>query len=431
MDYKVASISGRYGSTVFWLFLLLMLAKFNIYIGFALKPYMLFCILFFMFHIGSFYFQRLYLFEMGMLIFYLMYSFTGAFSLYPASSARIIFGIILYVSCYFIVKNIIEKFETDAVHSAVANVGIIFNSVSLALYFAGLKSVQFMFEGERVSEFGVMVDRHYPRLIGLVQDPNFFVFYNTIFFCYYLSNFQSSKNKVGLGLTILTNLLTFSRGGLLVVVCLVVLNIFLNNPLKKLKLLLGLTASLAVAGYIAITVMKFDVYSILQSRINDFSEDGGSGRFTLWGRAWEYFNTNILVGIGAFNFSDYNMFENGDPLTAHNTYLDILAESGLIGIVTYLLFLLLVFIKLLNSRIHKKNPYLFLTFLGLVLQMAFLSVIINDMFFMYIAILSAYLHKEYHKKHVHVVKELEIQAGKKDNSLKGAAAYYERVNFNR
>jgi O-antigen ligase len=431
MDHK--GQPQKYGKTVFWLFMLVMLAKFNIYIGFALKPYMVFCILFFIVHIGSFYFQRLHLFEAAMLLFYLMYSFTGAFALYPGSSARIILGILLYICCYLIMRYIIGKTNDVSIKNAIANVGILFNSASLILYVIGLKSVSFVFDGDRISQYGVMVDRNYPRLIGLLQDPNFFVFYNTLFFCYYLSNFEWKKNKIGLMLCILTNILTFSRGGLLVILFLFIINLFLTNSFNKLKMIVSLSFSFLVVGYVAIYVMKFDFISILQSRLDDTSEDGGSGRLTLWGRAWDYFNSDILVGIGAFNFSDYNLFENGDPLTAHNTYLDILAESGLVGFISYSLFILLVFIKIIQMNIHRKNPYLFLTFLGFVLQMGFLSVIINDIFFLYLAILSAYLHHLYANERDRV-NHHSFKAQRADATghlSKEGVAFYERITVNR
>lgn len=170
--------------------------------------------------------------------------------------------------------------------------------------------------------------------------------------------------------------------------------ILLNNPLKQLKLLAGLAGSLFVAVYIAIVYMKFDIFDILGSRIEDFSQDGGSGRLELWGRAWDYFTTHMFFGIGAFNFADYNFFQYGDNLEVHNTFLDILSESGLVGISCFCLFILLVFIQLIKSSVRKNNPYLLLTFLGMILQMGFLSIIINDMFFMYLAILTTYLNNE-------------------------------------
>jgi len=334
------------------------------------------------------------MFEVAMLLFYLMYSFTGAFSLYPASSIRIFIGIVLYISCYFIIKSIIASSKDLVIERAISDVGILFNLASLVLYFIGLKSVGFVFDGDRIYEFGVMLDRDYPRLIGLIQDPNFFVFYNTLFFCYYLCNSNTLKNKLGLTLCLITNLLTFSRGGLLIMAFLFFIYILKDNPLKRIKLLVGITAALSVSLYIAIVHLKFDIYGILASRIEDLSSDGGSGRLELWGRAWDFFASHKIVGIGAFNFPAYNSFQFGDTLQVHNTFLEILSESGLLGISCFFLFIILVFVQLIQSRTLKNKPYLFFTFIGVILQMGFLSVIINDMFFLYLAILSTYLHNE-------------------------------------
>jgi O-antigen ligase len=391
MALNITSNSRSKSSTIFVLFLLVTLAKYNIYMGFALKPYMIFSILYLMIHIGSFYFYRLQLFEVAMLLFYAMYSLTGAFALHPDSSLRIILGIMLYLTCYFIMKSIIGKTERTVMESAISNVGIIFNSASLLLYFVGLKSVGFVFEGDRIYQYGMMLDRDYPRLIGVLEDPNYYVFYNTLFFSYYLCNMKSWKNKGGLILCILTNLLTFSRGGLLVMTILLIIYILLNNPLKQLRLILGLVIAFSLTAYVSVAHMKFNLLGMLESRVEDVSQDKGSGRLELWSRAWEYFESNIFVGLGAYNFTDYNAFDYGNVHPVHNTFLDVLSESGLLGITCYLMFILLVFFQLIQSKIYKHSPYLFVTFLGLVLQMGFLSIIINDMFFMYIAILSTYI----------------------------------------
>jgi O-antigen ligase len=392
MDDQLNPISQKYNFTIFFLFLLVTLANYYIYVGFAIKPYMTFLILFLLLNIGSFYFQRLQLLEVAMLLFYLMYSFTGAFALYPASSIRIICGIFLYISCYFIMKSVIGNAKDSVIERAISDVGIFFNIASITLYFIGLQSLGFAFEGDRIYKFGVLLDRDYPRLIGLLQDPNFFVLYNTIFFSYYLCNSKSWKNKFGLILCLLSNILTFSRGGLLVIGFILVMYILIKNPVKQLKLLLGIVASSFAAFYIGTVYMKFDIYGILQSRIEDFSQDGGSGRIELWGRAWDYFTSHKFLGIGAFNFADYNFFQYGDNLEVHNTFLDILSESGLLGMTFFLFFIIMVFVQLIQSKTHRNKPYLLLTFMGMMLQMGFLSVIINDMFFMYIAILTTYLN---------------------------------------
>lgn len=412
--------------SLFLFFFLVTLGKYNIYIGFALKPYMIFLLLFFMVHIGTFYFQRLHLFEVAMLLFYLVYSYSGAFALYPASSIRIILGISLYISSYFMMKSIIGNSSLKLVEKILANVGILFNIMSLGLYVYGLKSMNFIFEGDSVFQYGVMLDRNYPRLIGLVQDPNFFVFYNTLFFTYFLCHATSLRNRVGLLLCILTNILTFSRGGLLAIILVFCLYIVMNDPLKKLKLVVNLVISLIVVTTIAVVLLKFDLFSILESRILDFSNDGGSGRFALWMRAWDYFSSHMIFGIGAFNFSDYNFFQYADTLTVHNTFLDILSESGLLGLFFYLLFIFLVLVQLIHQRVHKEKPYLFLAFIGYMLQMMSLSIIINDMFFLYMGILATYFHKkqvEYSnqlpKKASSIVVPLQVRANEVSSKCKG------------
>ena len=379
---------------VFFLFLLVTLANYNVYIGFALKPYMVFSILYLIVCIGVFRFVRFHLFEVAMVVFYLMYSLSGAFSIYPESSLRILVGIIIYLFCYLVMKSIIGQASERVILKSISMVGIFFNAMSLLLYFIGLKTVGFVLQGDRVYQYGLMLDRDYPRLIGLLQDPNFFVFYNTLFFAFYLTNAKGWMNKIGLLLVVVTNLLTFSRGGLMVMIALFLLYMILNHPMKQLKMIIALTLSVTLGAYISIVYFKFQIFDILTSRMKDFTEDGGSGRLDLWGRAWNYFTEHPFFGIGAFNFSDYNWHEYQDTLTVHNTYLDILSESGLLGIFCYLLFILLVLYQLIEYKVYKKRPYLFLTFVGLVLQMGFLSVIINDMFFLYLAVLSTYMTKQ-------------------------------------
>ncbi|MEC3883970.1 O-antigen ligase family protein [Halobacillus sp. HZG1] len=398
MDLQKPMAHKRNG-TVFFLFLLITLANYGVQIGFSLKPYMIFSLLYFVIFISQFRFYQLQLYEVAMLAFYLIYSFTGAFSLYPASSIRIMAGALIYLACYMVMKSILAGVHQSVIDKSIGYVGLIFNASSLLLYVIGLKSVGYFFdtEGIRISEFGLMIDRNYPRLIGLLQDPNFFVFYNTVFFAYYLCNSKGWLNKAGLILCIVTNILTFSRGGLLVMVVLFLLYGMLNHPFKQLKMTMGVILSVAFACYIAVVYLKFDLISILESRMNDFTSDGGSGRIELWGRAWEYFETHKIVGIGAFNFADYNAFKYGDNLSVHNTFLDVLAEAGLLGIFFYLLFLSLVVYQLYQRKIYKHKPYLFLTVIGMVLQMGFLSVIINDIFFMVLAILSTYLNQRKRK----------------------------------
>ncbi|MFK2826713.1 O-antigen ligase family protein [Bacillus sp. B190/17] len=318
--------------------------------------------------------------------------------MYPLASIRITLGIVLLLFCYFILKSILSQYSEHAIQKAIAEAGLLFNAVSLVLYVIGLKSLASQEQGEMISSYGVLLDREYPRLIGLLEDPNLYIFYNTLFIAYFLTNMKSWRNKAGFLLCLVTSILTFSRGGLLAMILMVLLYLVISSPATRWKTLVTIGGVCSAAGYMTASIMKFDIGQMLEARIEDFSSDGGSGRFELWSRAWEYFLSNPLMGIGADNFIEYNKVYYGEGLYTHNTFLQILSESGLLGFSLYFTFLLLVVIQLMNRRLMKEKPYLFLSFIAFFLQIMSLSLIINEVFFLYLAILSAILQKEERKQ---------------------------------
>ncbi|MCM3717691.1 O-antigen ligase family protein [Fictibacillus phosphorivorans] len=379
---------------LFLLILLVPLGKYSIDFGFALKPYMLFLVIFFIIHLSSMQFQRLQLFECGLLLFYIAYCLSGVFALYGSASLRIICGIALYLVCYFLMKRLLGSAKESLIENAISYAGILFNIGNLVFYFLGLKKLNFIMQGDGIYSVGVFMDREYPRLIGLTADPNYLVFYNTIFFTYFLCNLNVKRNRIGLILCILASLLTFSRGGLAAYILIFLLYIaILNNPIKQVKLLIGAFLSVTITLYIAVTFFRLDIYSVIESRMQDFSSDGGSGRFELWSRAWGYFMESPWIGVGASNFLPYNQYQFGDSLQVHNTFLEILSESGALGLFCFSLFLLFVVVQLFQHRVHRTKPYLFLAFFGFIMQMVSLSVIINDLFFMYLALLAVHFHE--------------------------------------
>lgn len=379
------------------LFLLLftfMLSNYNVYIGFYLKPYMIFLCIFLLFHLSSFSFQKMYSYEIVLILFYLFYVFTGAFSAYPFASIRMMAGIALLIGFYFILKFVLKMYSNFAIQEAIAKSGLLFNAVSLLLYIAGIKKTGLQMTEEMSVSYGVLFDRDYPRLVGLLQDPNLFVFYNSIFFAYFLTNMTTVRNKIGFTLCILTTVLTFSRGGILAMLLIIMIYIVISNSSERWRTMTTIGVIFIPAVYFAIFIMKIDVGALLVGRIEDFSNDGGSGRFELWGRAWEYFLAHPVMGIGADNFIEYNNVHYGENLYTHNTLLQILTESGLLGFVMYFIFLLLVFVQLLKRRLMKHHTYLLLIFIAFLLQIMSLSLIIHEVFILYLAILSITLQRE-------------------------------------
>jgi O-antigen ligase len=410
MRHPDTSNLPRSSLMLFILLFSVMLGKYHVYIGFAFKPYMMYVGILVLLLAASFRFQKLQVFEVMLLFFYLVYVFSGAFSLYASSSLRAMLGIILYVLFYILMKGILGMFQKRELENGIANAGLLFNGGSLLLYVWGLKSNGFSLLGDGVIRYGAWFDRDYPRLIGMIEDPNYFVFYNTLFFTFYLCNRDSRKNNIGLFLCLITSILTFSRGGLLILLVIFMVYFFLNKPANQWRLFLSTCFFLSIAGVVSY-ILGFRVLDILQNRFQDFSNDGGSGRIELWGRAWDFFTSNPLFGIGASNFADYNAFEYGDELVVHNTFLEILTESGLIGLLIYVLFVFTVLFQIFKANFHMRHPFLFLTFLGFIFQMMFLSLIFNDMFLLFLAILSTYCSYgreiDLNNQSVHMIKEAE------------------------
>ncbi|MFB7641511.1 O-antigen ligase family protein, partial [Peribacillus butanolivorans] len=303
---------------VFLLLFFITLSKYNLSIGFSLKIYMIFLAIFLCIYFRDFYFHTPYHYEILLFLFYFTYCLSGAFSQYPESSIRVILGVILVLGCYFIMRYILELTTIGAIENSIANVGIIFNVISLLLYIIGIKVTGRFPTGVEVTSYGLLLDRDYPRLIGLLDDPNIFIFFNTLFFSFYLTNLKGFKHSIGFILCVITSLLTFSRGGILALILVVILYMLLANFSKKIKMM---TVSLLclVGIYAAGSFIQIDFNEIIASRITDFSTDGGSGRFDLWSQAINYFMSNPLFGIGAFNFSDYYAFEHNEKLYVHNT----------------------------------------------------------------------------------------------------------------
>lgn len=85
--------------------------------------------------------------------------------------------------------------------------------------------------------------------------------------------------------------------------------------------------SLGFVGLVGLMLMP-------STRMNDLDPDEESafGRVDAWYEGLDMFKTHPLFGVGFGNFTDYN------PLTAHNSFVLVLAETGFLGFLTWLAF---------------------------------------------------------------------------------------------
>jgi O-antigen ligase len=182
------------------------------------------------------------------------------------------------------------------------------------------------------------------QYVGIFNDPNDLgmLFVLTLPMAFYLSS-----RGGGFGLkrlfwfaaaaTLLYGIyLTDSRGALLAVA--LILGVYLWR-----------TRGLIVAG--ALGSVGLAAMMLLPSRLQDLSPDeaSASGRVDAWYEGFQMFISHPLFGVGAGNFTDYNY------LTAHNSFVLVLAETGFIGFTLWLSFVGYCFWMMLAVLKHKPD----------------------------------------------------------------------------
>lgn len=160
---------------------------------------------------------------------------------------------------------------------------------------------------------------------------------------------------------------SYSRGAFLALTVMLVALFVLSLGDRALRLLRVLSAVVAVA-----------VLGLLLSGAVDvlFEDSRGTGfetdiRFQLWQAAWELWKSSPVfgVGLGQFVGSAAGFIDHGaEGVIAHSTYLSMLSETGLVGLVLFALVPVHVIVALVRD--HGTGSRLFLGSLLSVLVMA-------------------------------------------------------------
>ncbi|AEB30094.1 hypothetical protein CAR_c14330 [Carnobacterium sp. 17-4] len=196
------------------------------------------------------------------------------------------------------------------------------------------------------------------RLIGFMNDPNFFA----VIQCCALSILLRIKplNSVirigAIGIILLSIIssgsksaviLVFLYGGYFLIAKAVKLK--RTTPLRaggSLILILGLLAIVPnILTYtdelMAIIVNRFPIFSRVELLFTDFSSavsDGGSGRAQVWETAMHIINSAPFLGIGLGNYIPIAEQFVHNPNVAHNTYLQLSAEWGIVLTVLFFIY---------------------------------------------------------------------------------------------
>ena len=137
---------------------------------------------------------------------------------------------------------------------------------------------------------------------------------------------------------------TESRGGIVALGVTFLAALVLSGPVRPYVVPVILAVTGAGVFYYTLVAPPESL-----ARIAAFRAGGGSGREDLWTVAVEVARDHPVLGVGignlrvvepAYAIADidlrYVKFVAGDPQVAHNTYLNLLAELGVVGLVAFL-----------------------------------------------------------------------------------------------
>ena len=147
--------------------------------------------------------------------------------------------------------------------------------------------------------------------------------------------------------------------------------LFLSFYIKK-RYVLYILLVLFIIGLILPAVFNFSSINLVKRMVSFSGDAGAIDRKFLWLAALRMFYAKPLFGVGLGTFMEnYQRFwirPTTEIAYAHNCYLQTLAETGIIGLLAFMLFLYEWFAKTIQilSRPYKsEDAFVYFSFLGL------------------------------------------------------------------
>lgn len=183
---------------------------------------------------------------------------------------------------------------------------------------------------------------------GLYDNPNDYTFIIIMvvpFIYLYLRVCRSLWQRLALLAALIGSaaavVLSLSRGGMLALVLEVMLLVWFTMKGGRRSAALVLIAILGAAA----SVHQFKARQAADAGTNYTAQVSADSRFSLWHAALACFKAHPILGVGSGQFmwvaSEYASLSHDDrDKPAHNSYIDVLANTGLLGFGTFVLMLI-------------------------------------------------------------------------------------------
>ena len=150
------------------------------------------------------------------------------------------------------------------------------------------------------------------------------------------------------------------------------------NVVNSIAKIIGSLLGLTIVGVAVLQLPMFgEVLDRMSSMVEAFAGTGGDSstiiRMALVDIGWDLFYQSPITGVGVNNPSVYTFFLYGkENYYLHNNYIELLAGTGIIGLLAYYSMYLYIAYNLIRYRDFHSNEYVMVLIL-------FLSQIVMDM----------------------------------------------------
>lgn len=140
---------------------------------------------------------------------------------------------------------------------------------------------------------------------------------------------------------------------------------------RKVALFFLLTITVGIFIFSFDKLQKYFDFNTFE-RLNTISEDKGSGRFEIYGEVWNKIKKfNFFEWIFGHGFNGV-LLDSGLGISAHNDFLEVLFDYGILGLVSYLIMVKDIF-KISINAFKQKSEYFAPCVISIILFM-FMSV---------------------------------------------------------
>lgn len=220
------------------------------------------------------------------------------------------------------------------------------------------------------------------RVTGIAREPSFLVMYIVDFIALCFIFYSGLKRNALILFACILMLLSLSPSGYVVLMASFTLAYSVSrlkrfNTKSIVRFVLFVTAVAFIFIYLHASNNQFLDYFF--SRISNV-DASNSGRLYMLLAPFEWIQESnpfsILFGHGLKSYSiigTYYSLPNGDPIhvTSNNLYIDVLWESGLIGLLTLIIYFLYIFIKICSLKVSPSKSFIVLFIFFDVLLSAF------------------------------------------------------------